>query len=228
MRCHKAFTIKVTIATGINWRYSVRMRKQTKLIRCFSTCSLIVPHTCCLSFCLLLRKYIYSMCWAQYVPRFLRRWWWNAHLWISLVWLASAVLNTPLHFTQFFVHWRSWPTLTVVGHGVCGGQKRQLWLCLWSLYSGRALSQALALLGSRGDRRANYKNLFLCRRAAEQGSRDGMGELWWEFSSGTLKMWRGGGRKEKERRGFWLWSSAQRLWLGGEIWSGALRIMLVC
>lgn len=33
----------------------------------------------------------------------------------------------------------------------------------------------------------NYKNVFLCRHAEEQGSRDGTGELCWEFSCGTLK-----------------------------------------
>lgn len=98
MRCHKAFTIKVTIATGINWRYSVRMRKQTKLIRCCSTCSLIVPHTCCLSFCVLLRKYIYSMCWAQ-CPEFLRRWWWKRTSLdkFSLACFSCAKHPSPFH-----------------------------------------------------------------------------------------------------------------------------------
>lgn len=105
----------------------------------------------------------------------------SAHPQISLVWLVPVALNTHLHFTGLSVHRRSWPSLTVVGHGVCAGQKRQLRLWLWSLHSGRAHSQALASLGSPGDRRLNYKNLFLCRRAEEQGRRDGTGELWWEF-----------------------------------------------
>lgn len=67
-----------------------------------------------------------------------------------------------------------------------------------------------------------------------RGAGDGMGgwDLWWEFSSETLKIWnREKNRKEKERereRIFWHWSSTQRLWLWGEIWSGAQRIMLVC
>lgn len=98
-------------------------------------------------------------------------------------WLPSAVLNTPLWF------W-SWPRFTVVGHGACGGQKCRLWLRLWSLHSGRGLSQALALFGTPGDQRVNYKNVRLCKYVEEQGWD---GELWWEFSSEILK--EGGGER---------------------------------
>lgn len=115
-------------------------------------------------------KAIFAMHWVQFVLRFFRGWRWK-HTQISLVWLASGGAKHPSSFHSVFCRWRSWPRLTVVGHGVCGGQKHRLWLWLWSLLSGRALSQALALFGSPGDRRVNYKNLFLCRHAeaGEQG-----------------------------------------------------------
>lgn len=138
----------------------------------YATCSPIVPEVCCRwtdlesSNCL----QIFAMHWVQFVLRFFRGWRWK-HTQISLVWLASGGAKHPSSFHSVFCRWRSWPRLTVVGHGVCGGQKHRLWLWLWSLLSGRALSQALALFGSPGDRRVNYKNLFLCRHAeaGEQG-----------------------------------------------------------
>lgn len=147
----------------------------------------------------------------------------TARLYISLLWLAPLVLNS-LHPLALSAQARScW------SRGVWRSKTSALTLEFALRKSTFPSSRLFQLPQGLA---ANYKNLFLCRHAEEQGSRgwDGGWELWWEFSSGTLKIWNiEKNRKEKEReRIFWHWSSTQRLRLGGEIWSGAQRIMLVC
>lgn len=78
---------------------------------------------------------------------------------------------------------------------LCAGQRRRLALWLWSLHSGRALSQALASLGSPGDWQGWI--IKCVSGAEEQESRDETEEQdGWEIPSGNLQK---GRRKEGER-----------------------------
>lgn len=142
----------------------------------------------------------------------------NARLYISLLWLAPLVLNS-LHPPARSAQARS-----------C--RSRGVWRSKTSVCTPEEhfpkLSPFSAPPGIGGELQKSV-SVQACR-----GAGDGMRgwDLWWEFSSETLKIWnREKNRKEKERereRIFWHWSSTQRLWLWGEIWSGAQRIMLVC
>ena len=72
------------------------------------------------------------------------------------------------------------------------------------------------------------KMCFCAGMQRSRGAGMGRGSSAGNFQAEPLKV-KGGGKQEGEREErIWAWSSAQRLWLGGEIWSGAQRIMLVC
>lgn len=90
---------------------------------------------------------------------------------------------------------------------LCAGQRRRLALWLRSLHSGRALSQALASLGSPGDWQGWI--IKCVSEAEEQESRDETEEQdGWEIPSGNLQK---GRRKDGERETLSaVWASAER------------------
>lgn len=146
----------------------------------------------------------------------------NARLYISLLWLAPLVLNS-LHPPA-----RSAQARSCRSRGVWRSKTSALTL-EFALQKSTFPSSRLFQLPQ--GLAANYKNLFVCRHAEEQGMGWGGGISGGNSQVKPLKyetVKKTGRRKSERERIFWHWSSTQRLWLWGEIWSGAQRIMLVC